>query len=87
MDMPSITTDCLAVLGLTCAALAVQAVRLRRSRQTIFNGGILLSLGLLVAAALPTLSRLPWAELADEVSEQAVAALHVLEVTYVILTL
>jgi hypothetical protein len=33
------------------------------------------------------LSRLPWAELADEVSEQAVAALHVLEVTYVILTL
>jgi hypothetical protein len=86
MDMPSITTDCLAVLGLTCAALAVQAVRLRRSRQTIFNGG-LLSLGLLVAAALPTLSRLPWAELADEVSEQAVAALHVLEVTYVILTL
>jgi hypothetical protein len=87
MDMPSITTDCLAVLGLTCAALALRAVRLRRSRQTIFNGGILLSLGLLVAAALPTLSRLPWAELADEVSEQAVAALHVLEVTYVILTL
>lgn len=87
MDMPSITTNCLAVLAPTCAALALQTVRPRRSRQTIFNGGVLLSLGLLVAAALPTFSHLPWAELADEASDQAAAVLHVLEVTYVILTL
>ncbi|MCK1652543.1 hypothetical protein IVA88_14000 [Bradyrhizobium sp. 149] len=87
MDMHPITTDCLAVLAPTCAALALQTVRLRRSRQTIFNGGILLSLGLLAAAALPTFSHLPWAELADQASDQAVAVLSVLELTYVILTL
>ena len=87
MQMPSLTTDCLAVLALACAALVVQAIRLRRSRQTIFNGGILLALGLLAASALPLLSRLPWAELAEEASDQAVAALHLLEVAYIILTL
>ena len=74
MHMPSITTDCL-------------MIRLRRSSHAIFNGGILLSVGLLLAAALPLLSRLPWAEFADEASDQAIAALHFLEVTYVILTL
>ncbi|MBP0115986.1 MULTISPECIES: hypothetical protein [Bradyrhizobium] len=87
MHMPSIFADCLAVLALTGAALAFQMIRLRRSRHVVFNGGVLLCLGLLAAAALPLLSRLPWAELADEVSDQAVAALHLLEVTYVILTL
>ena len=56
-------------------------------RPCIFNGGILLAVGLLLAAALPILSRLPWAEFADEASDQAIAALHFLEVTYVILTL
>jgi hypothetical protein len=85
--MPSITADYLAVLALACAALALQTIRPRRSSHTIFNGGILLSLGLLIAAALPLLSRLPWAEFAEEASDQAVAALHLLEVTYVILTL
>ncbi|WP_431204052.1 hypothetical protein ACQ86E_02545 [Bradyrhizobium betae] len=87
MHMPSITTDCLAVLALACAALAFLASRPRRSCQTILNGGFLLAIGLAVAAALPTLSHLPWAELADEASDQAIAALHFSEVTYVILTL
>ncbi|MBR0913656.1 hypothetical protein [Bradyrhizobium japonicum] len=87
MHMPSITADCLAVLALTCAALALRMIRLRRSGHVILNGGILLSVGLLLAAALPILSRLPWAEFADEASDQAIAALHFLEVTYVILTL
>jgi len=87
MHMPSITTDCLAILALACVALVVQTIRLRRSRQTVFNGGILLAIGLASAAALPLLSRLPWAEFADEASDQVVAALHLLEITYVILTL
>jgi hypothetical protein len=84
MHIPSITTD---ILALACVALVVQAIRLRRSRQTVFNGGILLAIGLLIASALPLLSRLPWTEFADEASDQVVAALHLLEVTYVILTL
>jgi len=79
MHLPSIT-DCL-------AALAFRTIRLQRSSRTIFNGGILLAIGLLIAAGLPLLSRLPWAEFAQEASDQAVAALHLLEVTYVILTL
>lgn len=79
MHLPSIT-DCL-------AALAFRTNRLQRSSRTIFNGGILLAIGLLIAAGLPFLSRLPWAEFAQEASDQAVAALHLLEVTYVILTL
>ncbi|WP_027548545.1 hypothetical protein [Bradyrhizobium sp. WSM2254] len=87
MDIPSITGECLAVLALACAALAVQTIRLRRSRHTVFNGGILLCLGLVIASALPILSRLPWAELAEEASDQVVAGLHLLEVAYVILTL
>ncbi|MBR0780796.1 hypothetical protein [Bradyrhizobium iriomotense] len=87
MHMPSITAGCLALLALSGAALALQMIRLRRSRHTLFNGGILLCLGLLIASALPLLSRLPWAELAEEASDQAVAALHLLEVAYVILTL
>ncbi|WP_027575931.1 hypothetical protein [Bradyrhizobium sp. WSM1743] len=87
MHMPSLTAVCLAVLALTGAALAFQMIRLRRSRHTVFNGGILLCLGLLIASALPLLSRLPWAELAEEASDQAVAALYLLEVAYVILTL
>lgn len=41
----------------------------------------------LLAAALPSLAQLPWTELANDVSDQAVAALHFLEVAYVILTL
>jgi hypothetical protein len=87
MHMPSITADCLVVLVLICAALSLQMIRLRRSGQTIFNGGILLALGLSIACALPVLSRLPWAEFADEITEQAVATIQFLEVTYVILTL
>ncbi|MCK1339037.1 hypothetical protein IVB38_24190 [Bradyrhizobium sp. 38] len=87
MHMPSITADCLVVLVLICAALSLQMIRLRRSGQTIFNGGILLALGLSIACALPVLSHLPWAEFADEITEQAVATIQFLEVAYVILTL
>jgi drug/metabolite transporter (DMT)-like permease len=85
--MPSITADCLAILALACAALAFLMIRQRRSSHALFNGGVLLAIGLLIASALPLLSRLPWAEFADEASDQAIAALHLLEVTYVILTL
>lgn len=87
MHMPSITADGLAVLALICAALALQMIRLRRSGQTILNGGILLALGLSIAYALPILPSLPWADFADEMADQAVAAIQFLEVAYVILTL
>ncbi|OPY95197.1 hypothetical protein A5906_09795 [Bradyrhizobium sacchari] len=87
MHMPSITAGCLVILALACAALAFQMIRLQQSRHTVFNGGILLSLGLLIAAALPLLARLPWAELIEEAADQVVAGLHLLEVAYVILTL
>lgn len=84
--MPLITAAFLG-LALTGAPLALQMMRLRRSSPAVFNGGIVLGVGLLIASALPILSRLPWTEFADEASDQAVAALHFLEVTYIILTL
>ncbi|MDF0518439.1 hypothetical protein P0R31_14475 [Bradyrhizobium yuanmingense] len=83
MDMPSINAGCLVLLALIGAALAFQATRLRRSH-TVFDAGILLSLGLLSAAALPLL---PWTELIDDALTQTVAVLRFLEVTYVVLTL
>ncbi|UPJ56429.1 hypothetical protein [Bradyrhizobium sp. 192] len=87
MQMPSITADLLAILALVCAALTLEVVRLRRSGQVIFNGGILLALGLAIACALPLLSRLNWADLVDEVSDQAIAAIQLLQAAYIILTL
>ncbi len=87
MHMPSITVDCLAVLVLISAAVTRQVIRLRRSGQAVFNGGILLALGLSIACALPALSRLPWAAFADEITEQAIAAIQLLKVVYVIFTL
>lgn len=87
MQMPSTAAEGLVVLALACAALTLLTSRLRGSSQTIFNGGILLAVGLLAASALPLLSHLDWTELADEAADQAIAALHFLEVTYVILTL
>lgn len=87
MPLPSIIAVCLALLALVCGALACRIILLRRSSHALFNGGVLLAIGLLIAAGLPVLSRLPWAEFAQEASAQAVAALHLLEVTYVILTL
>lgn len=85
--MPSITTDGVVILVLICAALTLQMTRWRRNGQTIFNGGILLVLGLSIACALPLLSRLPWEEFVHEALDQIVAAIQFLEVTYVILTL
>lgn len=85
--MPSIAADGVVILVLICAALTLQMIRRRRSGQTIFNGGILLVLGLSIACALPLLSRLPWGEFLYEALDQIVAAIQFLEVTYVILTL
>lgn len=87
MHQPTITAVCLAAVVLIWAAVTVQMIRLRRSGQTVFNGGILLVLGLSIACALPVLARLPWAEFADEMIDQAVATIQFLEATYVILTL
>ena len=85
--MPSITAACLVVFALACAVLAVLTIRLQRSRQAVFNGGILLAMGFAVAAALPVLARLNWAGLAEEMSEQAIATAELLYAAYVILTL
>lgn len=85
--MLSITADSVAVLALAGAALAFLAIRLRRRSLTFFEGGILLAAGLLLAATLPMVSRLPWTGLVDEMAGQLVAALHFLEVVYVVLTL
>ncbi|MGY4623171.1 hypothetical protein [Bradyrhizobium sp. USDA 4486] len=85
--MSTITADSLVVLAMACAALAFCMIRLRQQHHAIFNGGILLAAGLLAASALPLLARLPWAELAGEASDQAVTALHFLEIAYTILTL
>jgi uncharacterized membrane protein YecN with MAPEG domain len=50
-------------------------------------GGIFLTIGLLVSCALTILSRLPWAAVADEISDQAIATIEFLQVLHVILTL
>ena len=67
--MLSITADILAVLALAGAALAILTMRLRRRSLTFFEGGVLLATCLLFAAALPIMSRLPWADLVDEMTE------------------
>jgi hypothetical protein len=87
MHIPSITADYLVVLILICAALTLQMIRPRRSGQTVFSGGILLAVVLSVACALPVLPHLSWAGLINEMANQAVAAIHFLEVAYAILTL
>jgi hypothetical protein len=87
MQLPSFTADVLAVLALIGAVAAVQMIRLRRSGQIIFNGGILLALGFAITCALPLMSHLPWAELAEEASDQALAAIQLLHAAFVILTL
>ena len=50
-------------------------------------GGIFLTIGLLFSCALTILSRLPWAAVADEISDQAIATIEFLQVIHVILTL
>ena len=47
------------------------------------GGGI----GLLITSALTILSRLPWAAVADEISDQAIATIQFLQVIHIILTL
>lgn len=55
---------------------------------TICRGGsIVLTIGVLVSCALTILSRLPWAAMAEEISEQAIATIEFLQVIHVILTL
>lgn len=84
MLMPSITAGCFAIL--TCAALTLHRISSEQPH-TFFNGGILLTIGLVIPSALPILSRLSCAELANEACDQAAAALHLLEVAYVIFTI
>jgi uncharacterized membrane protein YecN with MAPEG domain len=50
-------------------------------------GGIVLTIGLLIACALTILSRLPWAAIAGEISTQAIATIHFIQVIHIILTL
>jgi uncharacterized protein len=50
-------------------------------------GGIVLTIGLLIACALTILSRLPWAALAGEISAQAIAAVRFIQIVHIILTL
>ncbi|WP_333919948.1 hypothetical protein [Bradyrhizobium sp. CCBAU 45321] len=87
MHMLSITAYSTAVIAPAGAVLACLAIRLRRRSLTFFEGGVLLAAGLLLAAALPMVSRLPWTGLVEEMTSQLVAALHFLEVVYVVLTL
>lgn|SRR3954447_20011207 len=55
---------------------------------TICRGGsIFLTIGLLIACALTILSRLPWAAAADEISDEAIAAIQFLQVIHMIFTL
>jgi uncharacterized membrane protein YecN with MAPEG domain len=51
------------------------------------GGSIFLTIGLLISSALTILSRLPWAAVADEISDQAIATIQFLQVIHVILTL
>ncbi|MGY0573021.1 MAPEG family protein [Bradyrhizobium sp. RDM12] len=51
------------------------------------SGSIFLTIGLLISTALTVLSRLPWAAVADEISDQAFATIEFLQVIHVILTL
>jgi uncharacterized membrane protein YecN with MAPEG domain len=50
-------------------------------------GGIGLTITLLIACALTILSRLDWAAIAGEVSTQAIATIHFIQVIHIILTL
>lgn len=51
------------------------------------SGSILLTIGLLIGAALTILSRLPWGAFASEISDQVLATVEFLQVIHVILTL
>ncbi|SFO66430.1 hypothetical protein SAMN05216330_10444 [Bradyrhizobium sp. Ghvi] len=49
-------------------------------------GSIFLTIGLLIYCALTILSRLPWAALADEISDQVIAGIDLLKMIALILT-
>jgi uncharacterized membrane protein YecN with MAPEG domain len=51
------------------------------------GGSIFLTIGLLISCALTILSRLPWAAVADELADQAIATIQFIEVMRAILTL
>ncbi|AMA59150.1 hypothetical protein [Bradyrhizobium sp. CCGE-LA001] len=85
MHLPWIVVGCLTAL--TCAVLVLPTSCLQRSSQTIFNGGILLAVGLLIVSALPILSHLSWTGWVDHTLDQVVALFHFLEVAYTVLTL
>jgi uncharacterized membrane protein YecN with MAPEG domain len=51
------------------------------------GGSIFLTIGLLISSALTILVRLPWASVAEEIADQAIATIQFLEVIHVILTL
>ncbi|WP_284273732.1 MAPEG family protein [Bradyrhizobium iriomotense] len=50
-------------------------------------GGITVTICLLITCALTILSRLPLGDFADEISSQAIAVIHFLQVIHIILTL
>lgn len=50
-------------------------------------GGIVMTIGLLIACALTILLRLPLSAVADEISSQAIAVIQFLQVIHIILTL
>jgi uncharacterized membrane protein YecN with MAPEG domain len=50
-------------------------------------GGIVITIGLLIACALTILSGLPFAAIAAEMSSQTIATIHFLQVIHIILTL
>jgi hypothetical protein len=63
---------------------------IRRRRWTGQPGlkrGLLLGLALLGAAAVPLLTDLTWADFAEEASDQALAALQLVQAAFTILTL
>ena len=85
MHLPWIVLGCLTALA--CAALVLPTSRQQPSSQTIFNGGILFAVGLLIVSALPILSHLSWTGWFDYALDQVVALFQFLEVAYTVLTL
>lgn len=73
--------------SITSPALPPAIIRRPRPGHAGLKTGLLLALGLLLVAALPLLSDLTWTDLAEEASEQALAALQLVQAAFTILTL